>query len=83
MTCWNGHLPHMNNDQLHQAMHAYYRAAFTQAWDGRMRQQWWVPTGAERPEPAVEPEPRRSTSLPEARAVDKAGAIEVEFVRVR
>jgi len=80
MTCWNGHMPHMNNDQMHQAVHAYY-AAYERSW----RQAWQSPVnplrdvGDESPE---RQEPRRTTSLPEAKAGDKVDAIDVEYVQV-
>lgn len=84
MTCWNGHVPHMSEDQLRQACQAYYRAAYHNAWDGA----WSSPMNPLRDaprEPPVKPDHARarSTSLEEARPGDKAGAIDAEFVRVR
>lgn len=82
MSCWNGHMPHMTEAQLRQAIEAYTRAQYaanwTHAWQSPLN-----PLGADRQEPPVQSQPRRTTSLPEATAGDKAGAIEVEFVRVR
>ena len=85
MSCWSGHMPHMSEDQLRQACHAYYRAAYRSAWD----RAWQSPMNPlretaqhETPE-AEEPSRARRTSLEEAHPGDKAGAIDAEFVRVR
>lgn len=85
MTCWNGHLPHMTDAQLRQATEAYAQAsaAFHHSFQARMQSQWWAPTGAIHEEPPVATKPRRTTSLAPARAGDKLGAIDVEYVRVR
>jgi hypothetical protein len=84
MSCWSGHMPRMNEDQLRQACHAYYRAAYHSAWD----QAWQSPMNPlkdaiEEPSVNADPSRARSTSLEEARPGDKAGAIDAEFVRVR
>jgi hypothetical protein len=92
MTCWEGQMPYMNEDQLRQATRAYFRAAMDRAW----QEAWRTPlnhgttsqaTGpawaaTEPTEPPASKESRR-TSLPRASASDKAGAIDVAFVRVR
>jgi len=81
MTCWSGHIPRMNNDQMRQAVQAYYAAydrAWTQAWQSPVN-----PLRDVKKEPPVVKEPQRTTSLPEASASDKAGAIDVVFTRVR
>lgn len=77
MTCWNGHMPQMSDDQMAQAIHAYMHA-----FEARWREQPWAPP-MEEPSRKSSPKAKSRTSLPEAREVDKAGAIEVEFVRVR
>lgn len=76
MTCWHGHVPHMNDDQMAQAVHAYLHA-----FEARWQQQPWAP----RLEPEKERPPSRQSrpALPQATAADKLEAIDVEFVRVR
>lgn len=82
MSCEYGHVPHMTDDQLAQAVHAYERAAYSQAFGTRMQQQGWVPGAGDQELPARD-KPRRTTSLAEAHPGDKVGAIDVEYVRVR
>ena len=95
MTCWSGHVPHMNEEQLSQATRAYYRAAMNRAWTHA----WQSPvnpfttsqtinldwaTAHNEPPVSAEPSARaRQTSLEEARQSDKVDAIDVAFVRVR
>jgi hypothetical protein len=82
MTCWNGHMPHMTDDQLHQAVHAYTRAQYAANW----HQAWASPMNPLRDahnEPPVSAEPRKTTSLETARQGDKVDAIDVAFTRVR
>ena len=81
MTCWNGHLPHMTDDQVHQAVHTYME------FDLQWQHAWQSPMNPLRDEPA---EPSRlnrqvpkKQRLGPASTGDKAGAIDVEFVRVR
>lgn len=80
MTCWNGHLPHMNDDQIDQAVHTYLHA-----WDAQFEARWaqqpWAPPLE--PRSARPPKSQSPTSLAEARAGDKVNAIDVEYVRVR
>lgn len=82
MTCWNGHLPHMTDDQVHQAVHAYMME-----FDRQWQRAWQSPMNPLRDEPAEPrkqaPRPRKATSLQPARTGDKLEAIDVEFVRVR
>jgi hypothetical protein len=91
MTCWHGHIPRMSEAQLAQACEAYYRAAYHREWERawqsplnpfssqpEQRVEWDAPV-----EPPVTSKPRRTTSLKPASTGDKAGAIDVEFVRVR
>jgi hypothetical protein len=80
MTCWNGHVPHMTDDQVHQAVHAYMSQM-----NCNWQYAWQSPLNPLRDEPA---EPRRRHAptqprLPEAKQGDKVDAIDVEFVRVR
>jgi hypothetical protein len=93
MSCWSGHMPRMNEDQLRQASEAYYRAAYnrawTHAWQSPMNPFSYQPEQQVHwqadQEPPVQQEASRarSTSLEEARPGDKTGAIDVAFVRVR
>jgi hypothetical protein len=85
MTCWNGHMPHMNNAQMHQAVHAYfaaYQSQVAQRLDESIFLQHQAPWAAATETPA-EQKPKRTTSLAEARPGDKVGAIDVAYVRVR
>lgn len=82
MTCWNGHMPHMTEEQIAQATRAYYAAAYSMGWT----RAWQSPVNPLRDahnEPPVSAEPRRTTSLEPARTGDKVGAIDVAFTRVR
>lgn len=84
MSCWGGHMPHMSEDQLRQACHAYYRAAYHSAFASAFSSPM-NPLRDANQEPPVQQESSRArrTSLEEARPGDKAGAIDAEFVRVR
>jgi hypothetical protein len=85
MTCWNGHVPRMNNDQMHQAVHAYfaaYQSQVAQRLDESIFLQGQPPWTGGR-EPPEHSQSRRTTSLAEARPADRVGAIDVEYVRVR
>lgn len=84
MTCWNGHRPDITREQLRQAIYTYYQAASRHGWpqspSGPAAQASREPDAEEWEHP---PQHARRTSLPEARAQDKVGAITVEFVRLR
>ena len=83
MSCWNGHVPHMTDAQINQAIHAYYQAEYAR----QFSRAWGSPLNplreAEPSELPEHPKPHRTTSLAEARPADRVGAIDVEYVRVR
>jgi len=92
MSCWNGHVPHMSEAQIAQATEAYFKAEYARnyakAWSSpgnpfttsqTINLEWRT----EPTEPPASKQHRRTTSLAEAQASDKAGAIDVEYVRVR
>ena len=80
MSCWEGHVPRMNEDQMRQAVNAYF-GEYDMSFMARWQQQQWAP----QMEPKRERPPRRQSwaALPRARGEDKVGAIDAEFVRVR
>ena len=86
MSCWGGQMPHMTDEQMRQAIEAYYgmyKAGFTARWQVSPWTPPLDPCHLERPRTASSPKSQSRARLETARAVDKAGAIDVEFVRVR